>query len=741
MTRWENTSVYRALGTLSALPVRALSRLPLKAGKRRCGLSFSQWFLLLGMGAMLCVPHGAWNNLYDVLFALAAHIDYRFGCAARKNAPRNVGDLGPAALGFLLMTVLCTLWAGNKAGNLRVALFFWTGFLLAYLTAAQFRTRTERRTAAAALYITLLGVSLYGLWNYITGAEASDVPIDGEMYRRLGATLEHGINCGEFLAMALPVALVWARTAPTKARRSARTVPLLLPCAAILLTYARSGWILLALALVLLLWYKKKILLLPAAALGIGLAMDLTAQPGSFLHAAVYGFGALSMGRERRGRRVGAALLWCVPLLLLSLPLDAEQGLILLYEGLCATLLFLVLPNRLFGGKRLAAEKPEADAAETEEAERSTARRRLSATALALRELYDSLMRTPKAEDENPAMIFARAAERVCRGCSLRTICWERDYAKTYNALNDATPALLTQGRGRGGDFPSYFTDRCIRFPSFLSAVNSELSAFLLRRQYRGRLADTRAQAAGQYAQLSELLSGAAETLEAQPTAAETLLTYRVGAALRPKEGENVSGDSVTHFETEGGRLCLLLSDGMGCGEEARRESALAVRLLERFLRAGVETSGALKTLNSALTLRAEVSESFTTIDLLTLSLRDGAAEVYKYGAAPSYVKRGARVRRITGSCLPAGLQSADTRPETTGFTLEKGSFFVMLSDGVADVNDDGWLMALLEKFQGDDPQALASAILAAGRERRGGDDDCAVLALYRDKDGGAVEV
>ena len=270
MTRWENTSVYRALGTLSALPVRALSRLPLKAGKRRCGLSFSQWFLLLGMGAMLCVPHRAWNNLYAVLFALAALLVYWFGCAARKNAPRNVGDLGPAALGFLLMTVLCTLWAGNKAGNLRVALFFWTGFLLAYLTAAQFRTRTERRTAAAALYITLLGVSLYGLWNYITGAEASDVPIDGEMYRRLGATLEHGINCGEFLAMALPVALVWALTAPTKARRIALTVPLLLPCAAILLTYARTGWIMLALALVLLLWYKKKILLLPAAALGIG---------------------------------------------------------------------------------------------------------------------------------------------------------------------------------------------------------------------------------------------------------------------------------------------------------------------------------------------------------------------------------------------------------------------------------------------------------------------------------------
>ena len=494
----------------------------------------------------------------------------------------------------------------------------------------------------------------------------------------------------------------------------------------------------LAMLLVMLLAYDRSAGTALAAALGIGLAMDLTAQPGSFLHAAVYGFGALSMGRERRGRRVGAALLWCVPLILLSLPLDAQQGLILLYEGLCATLLFLVLPNRLFGGKRLAAEKPEgrADAAETDEAECSTARRRLSATALALRELYDSLMRTPREKDENPAIIFDRAAERVCRGCSLRTICWERDYAKTYNALNDATAALLAQGRGRGGDFPSYFTDRCIRFPSFLSAVNSELSAFLLRRQYRGRLADTRAQAAGQYAQLSELLSGAAETLEAQPAAAETLLTYRVGAALRPKEGENVSGDSVTHFETEDGRLCLLLSDGMGCGEAAQRESALAVRLLERFLRAGIDAPPSLKTLNSALSLRAESTDSFTTVDLLELSLRTLEGELYKYGAAPSYLKRGGTVRRVTCSCLPAGLQEGAPPPEATHLRLSPGCFLVMLTDGVADSTDDEWLQNLLAGWEGSDPQQLSAAILADSAEKRGETDDALCMALYICEDG-----
>ena len=494
-----------------------------------------------------------------------------------------------------------------------------------------------------------------------------------------------------------------------------------------------------AMLLVMLLAYDRSAASALSAALGIGLAMDLSSQPGQFLHTAVYSFCALAMGPERRGRRVGAALLWCAPLILLTLPLPAEKGLILLYEGLSAALIFLLLPNRVFGGKRLAVRTE--STAETDETERSAVRQRLDETALALRELYDSLVRTPKPAEENPAMIFDRAAERVCRGCSLRTVCWEKDYSKTYNALNDATAALLAQGRGKGADFPAYFSDRCIRFPSFLAAVNAELSAFLLRRQYRGQLSDTRAQAVGQYAQLSELLSETAGTLRARPASAGALLTYRIGMALRPKEGESVSGDSMTHFETSDARLCLLLSDGMGSGVEARRESAMAVRLLERFLRAGVEAPGALKTLNSALSLRAEVSESFTTIDLLLLSLHSGMAEIYKYGAAPSYVKRGGRVRRITCSCLPAGLQSPDTRPETTRLHLEAGTFFVMLTDGIADINDDDWLQSLLAGWRGDDPQSLVSAILAAGREHRDLSDDGGVLALYIDENSAADKV
>ena len=268
MTRWEIHRFGRALGTLSALPVRALS-LPLKAGKRRCGLSFSQWFLLLGMGGdALRAARGVEQSLCRALRARRA-LSLLVRLRGARMRREGIGDLGPCRARLLLMTVLCTLWAGNKAGNLRVALFFWAGFLLAYLTAAQFRTRTERRAAAAALTSRCSPFRSTGCGTMSPARRPrtcrSTARCTGGSARR-SSTASTAANLSPWRCRR---ARLGADCPLTKARRIALTVPLLLPCAAILLTYARTGWIMLALALVLLLWYKKKILLLPAAALGI----------------------------------------------------------------------------------------------------------------------------------------------------------------------------------------------------------------------------------------------------------------------------------------------------------------------------------------------------------------------------------------------------------------------------------------------------------------------------------------
>lgn len=461
-----------------------------------------------------------------------------------------------------------------------------------------------------------------------------------------------------------------------------------------------------------------------ASALCIGLAMDLAASPGSFLHTACYGFSALLTNLLRRSSRVRAALVFSLALTFFSLPLGLETGIPLLYEGLAGTLLFLLLPSRAL---RSAHGAPSADSGREE-----GIRGRLRETAGALGELYDSVMSVPAPEEENPAVIFDRAAEAVCRDCAMREKCWELEYNRTYDALSEAASPLLEKGEGESGDFPAVFSQRCQRFPSFLHAVNAELRAYLLRRQYRLRLSDAHMRTAAQYSQLSELLRQAAERpAPALSGAAAPFLTYRVGMKLRPKGGELVSGDSAESFETESGELCLVLSDGMGSGEDARRESSFTVHLIERLLRSGIDAPPTLRTVNSALNLRSEYSDSFVTVDLLTLSLKSGEGELYKYGAAPSYIKRGQRVHRVGCACLPAGLADGAAAPEQTHIRLDSGCFFVMVTDGVADASDDEWLRTLLSEWEGENPQMLVSSILADSHSHKGCADDAGVLALY----------
>ena len=457
-----------------------------------------------------------------------------------------------------------------------------------------------------------------------------------------------------------------------------------------------------------------------AAGLSLGLAADLCGG-GSGLLTAGLGFGSLLCGRYGGGRRHRAALCFLGGTLAVLLCTGDPMTEPLLIESGTGMLAFLLLPERLFGGKRVLS-KPKNEAADR-------LRQRLNRTAAALRDLYENCGMTESRE--NPAVIFDRAAERVCRECPRCQQCWKAEYRSTFQALDALTPSLLDRGRIGEGEFPPVFASRCLHLNTFTAAVNAELSAFLLRRRYRRQLEEVRREARGQYAQLSELLSSAAASVEpAVPAFAAP--SCRLGTALRPKRGERVCGDTLASFQTEEGLWCLLLADGMGSGELARRESDLTCRLLREFLEAGIHPEAALQTLNSAMALRGEETGSFTTVDLCTFDARSGEASFYKFGAAPSYLKRGTVVRRITGASLPVGLRPSPSAPDITRVRLEPGSFAVMVSDGVADPGEDGWLQALLSQWNGEEPQELAGAIMEESVRRQKARDDCGIQILYR---------
>ena len=214
------------------------------------------------------------------------------------------------------------------------------------------------------------------------------------------------------------------------------------------------------------------------------------------------------------------------------------------------------------------------------------------------------------------------------------------------------------------------------------------------------------------------------ELLEAEP------LAVSVGIAAMKKQGERVSGDRGTYFKTDAGVLCVILSDGMGCGDEAAEDSRRVIGILEKFLRAGMEPAVAMKLLNSVLLLRDGESWGFATVDLMCVDLFTGQTSFYKYGAAPSYVAAGKSIRRVKGETLAAGLSAGEgTAPDVVRMRLKPGCTAVIATDGVLADTEDAWLRNLL--LQGfSDMKALARAVLKQAEELYGALDDMTVVTV-----------
>ena len=204
-----------------------------------------------------------------------------------------------------------------------------------------------------------------------------------------------------------------------------------------------------------------------------------------------------------------------------------------------------------------------------------------------------------------------------------------------------------------------------------------------------------------------------------------------VAIAAVKKQGEAVSGDRGTWFKTENGKLCLLLSDGMGSGEEASREAIQTVRELESLLRSGVAAAEALELVNALMLLKNGDSWSYATVDLVTVDLYSGESAFYKFGAAPSYVRLQGEVKRLRGVSLAAGILSGENeKKELLTAELREGDILLVCSDGVASEQDDGWLRSRLESFEEGDPGLLARELVEEAVRQYGRYDDMTVIAL-----------
>ncbi len=186
------------------------------------------------------------------------------------------------------------------------------------------------------------------------------------------------------------------------------------------------------------------------------------------------------------------------------------------------------------------------------------------------------------------------------------------------------------------------------------------------------------------------------------------------GVAKIGKGCDKISGDNFSMLELPGGKSGVILSDGMGAGMHAYKESAMVVEVLEDLLNAGFPKETALQMLNTAMVMGRE-ELCFSTIDMCLFDLYTGVCEFAKAGAATTFIKRAGKIEKIQSTSLPLGVMSK-LDVDYTESKLQDGDMVVMVTDGVMDalpVGEQEILMQMIiEGTAITNPKEMAHHIL-----------------------------
>lgn len=213
----------------------------------------------------------------------------------------------------------------------------------------------------------------------------------------------------------------------------------------------------------------------------------------------------------------------------------------------------------------------------------------------------------------------------------------------------------------------------------------------------------------------------------------DTLFRSVQGIARQKKDGAVISGDNFSFLELDRGELLLGLSDGMGSGSTACKESEMVLDLVERFLEVGFSIETAIRMMNSTMVMKG-ACDLYSTMDLCKVNLYNGMATLYKIGAAATFIRSGEKVECIRSENLPVGV-NAQADIETHEVKLRSGDFIVMVTDGVLEdlhvPNPIETVTEMIESIETNNAGILAKKMMERIMLFTGGkvQDDMTILA------------
>lgn len=280
--RWPDSLTCRILSLLLNLPVaivrwvyekgRALfdNSLLFRLGSAVCGGAYL--FVGLAMVVLLVIPHKSWDNGYALRAMLLVALLLVAGSATRRSWRLDVDALGPyyvVFMGFLVYGffgsfatsfengILTGLLNQGQNVSVRFFIFYVIAFLIVLMTVSAVHRPRDLQLLIAVALCGLVVAALYGCYQGYVGVPVvpgqQDMKLNENMPGRVYSFFDNPNNFAEILAMFIPffaALFLNAKTWGGKLLAVLGAVPCL---ASIGYTLSRSGWIGLAIAMVVFL--------------------------------------------------------------------------------------------------------------------------------------------------------------------------------------------------------------------------------------------------------------------------------------------------------------------------------------------------------------------------------------------------------------------------------------------------------------------------------------------------------
>lgn len=307
------------------------------------------------------------------------------------------------------------------------------------------------------------------------------------------------------------------------------------------------------------------------------------------------------------------------------------------------------------------------------------------------------------------AALLDRATERACSGCAYRKNCRDVQRLGQLPAATLHKPLLSVE------ELPIL----CRKPGRLLAELHRCQEQLRSIRADRQRQKEYRAAVVQQYRFLSGFLQELADQLPRRAEAAGN--AFRPEITVYGNRQEQDNGDRCLRFAGVGKKYYVLLCDGMGTGSGAVREGKTAAGMLKRMLCAGYPAEYALRSLNSLCALRDRAGA--VTVDLAELNLENGKVNVYKWGAAPSYLTTKFGAEKLGTVSPPPGISVLDEQERVEHASLRRGEWLVMVSDGIGQRE----ALRCCTEMGDSSPGELGASLMACG-ELAGQDDATAAI-------------